>query len=99
MDFLSLHYFVSFFGSSKPSGCVINIYTNLWSAPLCSHDGFKYYLIFIDLFSKYIWLYPLKLKSDTKNVFIRFKALVEKKLQLPLITLYFENGGEYDALK
>ncbi|RVW26307.1 Retrovirus-related Pol polyprotein from transposon RE1 [Vitis vinifera] len=63
-----------------------------------STDNFKYYVIFVDHFTKYIWLYPLKRKSDTHDVFVRFKALVEKFFNRPIITLYSDNGGEYQAL-
>ena len=75
------------------------IYTDLWTSPIYSHDGYKYYVIFVDHYTKYTWLYPLKQKSETKNVFIRYKALVEKYFQLPLVTLYSDNGGEYETLK
>lgn len=64
-----------------------------------SYDGFKNYLIFVDYFTKYKWLYPLKQKSDTKAIFIRYKSLVEKYFQLPLKVLYSDNGGEFEALK
>ncbi|RVW60364.1 Retrovirus-related Pol polyprotein from transposon RE1 [Vitis vinifera] len=63
-----------------------------------STDNFKYYVIFVDHFTKYIWLYPLKRKSDTHDAFVRFKALVEKFFNRPIITLYSDNGGEYQAL-
>src|ERR1043165_6892000 len=32
---------------------------------------------FVDYFSKYIWLYPIKRKSDVKILFPQFKSLVE----------------------
>ena len=48
--------------STKP---LQNIY-NLWSSPVHSHHDYKYYVIFIDHFTKYIWLYPLKLKLNVK---------------------------------
>lgn len=50
------------------------IYTDVWTSPIHSHDGFKYYIIFVDHYTKYIWLYPLKQKSDAKPVFTRYKA-------------------------
>ncbi|RVX04505.1 Retrovirus-related Pol polyprotein from transposon RE1 [Vitis vinifera] len=74
---------------SRPSNFNFNFY---------STDNFKYYVIFVDHFTKYIWLYPLKRKSDTHDVFVRFKALVEKFFNRPIITLYSDNGGEYQAL-
>lgn len=36
------------------------IYSDVWTSPLYSIDGFKYYVIFVDHFTKYIWLYALK---------------------------------------
>ena len=59
----------------------------------------KYYVIFVDQFLKYIWLYPIKRKSDVSVLFPQFKSLVEKKFQTPLISLFTDNGGEYIGLK
>lgn len=74
------------------------IFTDLWTSPVFSIDNFKYYIIFVDHFTKYIWFYPLRRKSDTHNVFVRFKALVEKFFNRPIKTLYSDNGGEFQAL-
>lgn len=38
------------------------IFSDVWTSPIILHDGFKYYVIFIDHFTKYIWFYPLKQK-------------------------------------
>lgn len=65
---------------------------------MSSFDNYKYYVIFVDHFTKYSWLYPLKLKSDTKDVFIRFKALVENYFNKKIKTIYSDNGGEYQSL-
>jgi len=50
-------------------------------------------LIFVDHFSKYIGLYPLKNKSDVSIIFPKFKTVVEKYFNLPIISLYSDNGG------
>lgn len=55
-------------------------------------------VIFVNNFTHYIWYYPMRHKSDVKSIFIRWKALVEKRFQHKLITLYSDNGGEYMAL-
>lgn len=39
-------------------------------------------VIFIDHFTKYIWFYPLKHKSEVKTIFIRFKAITENHIHL-----------------
>lgn len=91
---------LSFSTSSIVSNAPLQyIFTDVWTSPIYSYDGYKYYLIFVDHFSKYIWLYPMKKKSDTKTIFIRFKSLVENFFQLPLKILYSDNGGEFEGLK
>ena len=75
------------------------IFSDVWTSPIVSQDGFKYYVIFIDHFTKYIWIYPLKRKSDVQEVFTRYKPIVENYFSHKIITLYSDNGGEYIALK
>lgn len=71
----------------------------MWTSPLTSLDGFKYYLVIVDHFTRYTWLYPLKQKSQVKEVFVAFKALVENRFQSRIRTLYSDNGGEFIALR
>jgi hypothetical protein len=44
-----------------------------------SSDGFRYFVIFIDAYTKYIWYYPLVAKSDVFSIFQRFQLLVERQ--------------------
>ena len=67
--------------------------------PIYSVDGFKYYIIFVHHFTKYIWFYPLKQKSNVHDIFVRFKALVENYFKAKIVTLHSIQGGEYQALK
>ena len=60
--------------SSQPLDVV---FSDVWTSPIISVDGFKYYVIFVDHYTRYTWLYPLKFKSQVFDVFTRFKALVE----------------------
>jgi hypothetical protein len=75
------------------------IFSDVWTAPMYSIDGFKYYIVFIDHFTCYTWFYPLQHKSDVKPTFIRFKAIVENYFNHKSITFYSDNGGEFTALK
>ena len=90
-----LPFSVSTLSTSSPLEIV---FTDVWTSPVYSVDNFKYYIIFVDHFTKYIWLYPLKRKSDARDVFLRFKALVEKFFNCEIKSLYSDNGGEYQAL-
>lgn len=41
------------------------VYTDLWdTSPYLSLEGHSFYLIFIDAYSRFIWLYQLKHKSE-----------------------------------
>ncbi|KAG7564770.1 Integrase catalytic core [Arabidopsis suecica] len=75
------------------------LFSDVWSSPVISIDNFKYYLVIVDHFTRYTWLYPLKLKSDVKTIFVAFKSLVENKFQTRIGTLYTDNGGEFIALR
>lgn len=43
------------------------VYTDVWTSPAYSIDGLKYYVIFVDHFTKYIWFYPLKRNLTQKQ--------------------------------
>ena len=63
--------------------------------PFASFYGFKYFLTFIDDYSKSTWVYFLKLKSEVFNMFLTYKALIEKQSGHQIIQLRYDNGGEY----
>ena len=56
-------------------------------------SGFKYFLTFIDDYSRRTWLYFLKLKSEVFNMFLAYKALVEKQSGHQILKLRFDDGG------
>jgi hypothetical protein len=65
------------------------------SLPTISFSGFKYFLTFIDDYSKRTWIYFLKLKSEIFDMFLAYKALVEKQYGHQILKLRYDNGGEY----
>lgn len=82
--------------SSKPLELV---HSDVWgSAPTSSHFGNLYYVIFVDNFSKYTWLFPLKNKSDVMKIFIEFHVKVEKQFSEKLLAFQSDWGGEFQAL-
>jgi hypothetical protein len=58
-------------------------------------SGCKYFLTFIDGFSRRTWVYFIKLKSEVFNKFLTCKALVEKQYGHQIQRLRKNNGGEY----
>ncbi|GJU44260.1 ribonuclease H-like domain-containing protein [Tanacetum coccineum] len=49
------------------------IHSDLWTSPIISSSGFKYYVLFLDHFSHYLWIYPLRSKSDMFAKFLHFR--------------------------
>jgi hypothetical protein len=47
--------------------------------PAGSFSGFKYFLTFIDDYSRCTWVYFLKLKIEVFDMFLAYKALVKKQ--------------------
>ena len=73
-----LTFYKSFFLASKPLELV---HSDVWGlAPIISTNDFRYYLVFIDEFSKFTWVYLLKNKSNALDVFKYFKAYIETQL-------------------
>lgn len=60
-----------------------------------SYGGGKYFLTFIDDFSRYSHVYILKQKSDAFECFQDFKAKVECQTGHKLQCLRTDNGGEF----
>ena len=75
------------------------IHSDLWGpSPVISHTGNRYYVIFVDDFIRYTWLYPLKLKSDVHQNFINFQHRVERQFNLKIKGFQSDWGGEFQAL-
>lgn len=60
-----------------------------------SVDGFRYYVLFLDDYSRFVWLYPLKQKSDTFAAFNHFLNIVQTQFGGRIKAVQSDNGGEY----
>lgn len=81
---------------SKASKPLELIHTDLWGpAPIPSKQGFRYYINFLDDFSRFSWVYPLKYKSEALAIFKQFKIMAEKQFDLPIKIIHSDSGGEF----
>lgn len=75
------------------------VHSDLWGpAPITSSLGYSYYIVFIDAFSRYTWLFLLKQKSDALTAFLHFKAQAELQFNTKLKMLQSIGGGEYSPI-
>ena len=82
--------------STRVSTCPLElVHSDVWSSPILSISGYKYYVTFIDDFSRFTWLFPLRFKSDVFSCFVKFKSLVENLFSCKLKYFQTDGGGEY----
>jgi hypothetical protein len=74
------------------------IFSNVWGPAPSSVGRFKYYVSFIDDYSKFTWFYLLKNKSDVFSKFRDFQQLVEKHFNRKIFAMQTDWGGEYQKL-
>ena len=61
------------------------VHSDVWGpAPHLSLDGYRYYVSFVDDFTRYIWLYSLRQKSDAMAAFAHFNKMVERQFTTPI---------------
>lgn len=63
--------------------------------PVRSLGGARYFVSFIDDFSRKVHIYVLKSKAEVFDKFVLFKKLIENQLDLKIKTMRSDNGTEY----
>lgn len=54
------------------------LHSDLWGpAPIISSSGYKYYISYIDAYSRHTWIYMLRTKCEASPTFLTFKTQVE----------------------
>lgn len=72
------------------------LHLDVWgpsSSPTIS--GFQFYLVLIDDYSWYSWLYLLKNKSDVFTVFSKFEVQVENQFSTTIKVIQSDGGDEF----
>lgn len=73
------------------------VHSDVWVSPIPSSSGCRYYVIFIDEYSRFTWMYPITTKSEVFNCFVKFKLLVENLFSWKIKQFQSDNGGEYTS--
>jgi transposase InsO family protein len=62
-----------------------------------SLGGNRYFVSFVDEYSRMMWIYLIKTKDELLSVFQKFKLLVEKEAERKLKIIRSDGGGEYTS--
>jgi len=74
------------------------IHCDLWTSPIVSVTGHKYYLVILDDCSYYLWTFPVRLKSDTFSTLSHFFAYVRTQFGVTIQGVQCDNGRKFDIL-
>jgi hypothetical protein len=72
------------------------IHLDLWTSPIVSVLGSKYYLVILDNFTHYLWTFPLKLKSNTFTTLSNIFAYIASQFGSTVKAIKCDNGCEFD---
>lgn len=85
--------------SSSASFPLDLIHSDVWGpAPQLASNKYRYYVSFIDDFSKFTWLFPMSSKNEVYTIFLRFKTQIEKFFKRHIKVVQSDWGGEYRKL-
>ena len=83
----------------KSSHILDLLFCDVWRpAPVTSFHGHRYFLLCVDHFSRFMWFFPLKAKSDVYNTFKQFILTVEWQFQTKLKSVQTDWGSEFRNL-
>jgi hypothetical protein len=90
-----LPYSSSLYSSSSP---LETIFSDVWGPAPLSVGGFKYYINFIDDFSKFSWIYLMHDRTEAPRIFLQFQSHVERLLNNKIKCVQSNWGGEYQKI-
>ena len=83
-------------GSTRSSHLLEIIHTDICGPfPIETLEGHRYFITFIDDYSRFCYLYLIPTKSTAFEVFKVFKTEVENQLDLKIKVVRSDRGGEY----
>lgn len=93
---LGKHIKLPFVSSSSNTTMPFDIlHSDLWTSPVLSSLGHRYYVLFLDDFSNYLWTFPIGQKSDVYDIFLTFKAHISTQFECNIKNVQCDNGREF----
>ncbi|PKU70484.1 Retrovirus-related Pol polyprotein from transposon TNT 1-94 [Dendrobium catenatum] len=82
--------------TSKTTALFQIVHSDVWGpSPIASIQGYRYFVSFIDDFSKYCWIFPMFQKSEVTKLFVLFHKFINCQFSINTKTIRTDGGGEY----
>jgi hypothetical protein len=73
------------------------VHSDIWGpAPISTEGGSRYFVIFIDDYSRYTWLYLLQHRSELTHVYQNFHQMVQTQFSRTIKVFRSDNAMEYN---
>ena len=74
------------------------IHSYVWGpSPISTPGGSRYFIIFVDDFSRYTWIYLFKNRFELYQIYHDFIKMIETRFSKPIKVFRFDNAQEYKA--
>ena len=74
------------------------VHTDVWGpAPVRSIEGYRYYVTFVDEYTRFVWIFPMSNKSDVFTIFVKFYKFILNQFGATIKSLQTDGGGEYTS--
>jgi hypothetical protein len=72
------------------------VHSDLWTSPMLSSGGHRYYVLSLDDFTDFLWTFPISNKSQVYSIFSQFRAHIQTQFECPIKCFQCDNDKEYD---
>ena len=74
------------------------IHSNVWGpSHITTQGGSRYFVIFVDDFSRYTWIYLFKIRSELSQIYRDFTKMIDTRFSKPIEVFRSDNAQEYKA--
>ncbi|KAI5339260.1 hypothetical protein L3X38_018532 [Prunus dulcis] len=74
------------------------LHSDIWGpSPVVSIEDYRYFVLFVDDYTIFIWMFPLINKSAVYSTFVKFHAFISTQCSASIKILQSDGGGEYQS--
>ncbi|KAB2617403.1 hypothetical protein D8674_013272 [Pyrus ussuriensis x Pyrus communis] len=85
--------------SNESSQCILpfdRIHLDVWGPSSVKYiERYRFYVVFVDDCTRYMWIFPLYNKSEVFSIFVKFYKFIEVQFGVQIKSLQLDGGGEF----